>query len=191
MVLIAALVIGGCGKKSADKDKPEDEKKDEIPATTVHTSAGSATISNEKLQPVWFVKWKNGQIDLTKTKTLTHENGKPKESEGVGPTHGALEGVDGQFFVNGKPNSTFRSEDGSGDKDRQVLTLWNNVHVISSDPKGELTCDKLIYDAAKKRIQALGHVRVVGKVGTVGTLSEVWATPDLKTIATPELFNSK
>lgn len=181
----------GCGKKAASKDKPEDDAKNQIPETTVHTSAGSATISNEKLQPVWFVRWKSGQIDLTKTKTVTHENGKSKESEGVGPTHGALEGVDGKFFVNGKPNSTFRSEDGSGDKDTQVLTLWNDVHVISSDPQGELTCDKLIYDATKKRIRALGHVRVVGKVGTVGTLSEVWATPDLKTIATPELFDSK
>lgn len=138
---------------------------------------------------LWFVEWDSARIDVVDS---------PKNDLLGG---GRLERVRGYLFDEGKPGSTFRGDRGVGDKEKKTLTLRGNVHVVAPDkdasgkksntPAAELTCDQIVYDAEKKVIRALGHVKVTGEIGTIGTLSEVWATPDLNRIATPDMFDAK
>lgn len=183
--ICAALVLAGCGpgpNAKADKDKKKDDKQ-ALPTQTILTTSGSALVKSEPPKnkplaervPLWFVAWKSAVIDVT----------------AGNPRNGSMTGVSGYLFDKGKKGSTFRSDEGVANSTKKLLTLTGNVRVVSPDPSGVLTCDRLFYDASKEVLHAQGHVRVVGKVGTVGTLSEILATKDLSRIATPDMFYSK
>jgi len=87
------------------------------------------------------------------------------------------------------PICDFKSDHGYADDVLKILTLTDHVRVSGREQKGVLECDKLVYYGNQKFFKATGHVRVLGTMNTVGTLEEVWATPDLKKIATPDMFN--
>ena len=60
--------------------------------------------------------------------------------------------------------------------------------IESHDPNLTLKCEKLDYSGNEKILRAHKKVQVLGTIETVGTIEEIWATPDLKTIATPDMF---
>jgi hypothetical protein len=134
-----------------------------------------------KREPLWYVEWHKGAtVDVT---------GKGEVS------HGMMEGVSGFVYEQVKPaksvkGSTFESKKGQGDQTRKILSLIGEVHVHSITRSADLYCDRLVYDAKAKQIRADGHVRVVSHVGTIGPVPQLWATPDLKMVATPRMFSS-
>jgi len=115
-----------------------------------------------------------------------------------------MQGVNGKLYTDNKPTSAYRADRARADKTKETLQLLGNVRVVSEEPPGVLTCNAITYDAKRKLIRAQGNVRVViqravgvgnarrvEEVGTIGTLSELWATPDLKVVSTPEMFNAR
>jgi len=195
--LLAALVLllAGCNPKPGEKgaEVKEEKKPEALPAMTVNLAAGSNThyAPGEKRDPQWYVSWlKQAAVVLTQVKEKPDaKEKKPAVKNEI--SHMEMLGVSGYVFDKGKESSTYTADAGQGDKKTQILSLHGNVHVISKNPKSELFCDRLEYDASKpkKLIRAQGHVRVVQAVGTIGTLPALWASPDLKVVATPDLYN--
>ncbi len=111
----------------------------------------------------------------------------PKSGEKPGAT-GSFKGVSGQIYKT-SPVCDFSSGSGYADDIAKILTLTNNVQIVGLKQKTTLTCDKLVYYGNQKFFKAQGHVRILGTMNMVGTLEEVWATPDLKKIASPDMFN--
>lgn len=101
---------------------------------------------------------------------------------------GQFDDVTGQLFKADKGVANFESKYGEVDQAQNLLTLTGNVSVKGTDPEATLTCSRLVYDANAKVIRAEGNVRIDGKTGTLGPMPELLATPDLKTVATPDMF---
>ena len=101
---------------------------------------------------------------------------------------GLLHTVDGDIVNAGVVSSTFKGQRARMDRSKELLILEGAVEVHSIDPPATLYCDTVRYEADKKLIKAHGHVRLVGDMGTVSGLDEIWTTPELRQVATPDLF---
>ncbi|MEZ0326108.1 MAG: LPS export ABC transporter periplasmic protein LptC [Fimbriimonas sp.] len=123
---------------------------------------------------LWTVRWKSGSVDL-------YDKG--------GQVTGTMSGISGEIYKAEKVVSTFVSDESTVDKNNEVLVLDGHAKVISKEMKTTMTCDKIRYDAGKQLIRALGNVRIAGPSGTVSGLQEIWTTPDLKVVATPDMFD--
>lgn len=184
---LGLLLLAGCGAPPNKGKGGENKKERDLSqlSQTVESSAGNATSKGPppKREPLWYVEWEKASVHLQPKVT--------PDSNSMGISTGNMEGVKGNLFEGEKPGSTFNADTGSADSAKRILTLEGNVHFHSVNPDAELTCDRIVYDASKEVIHAIGHVRVEGKVGTIGTLSEILATKDLKRIATPGMFYTK
>ncbi|AIE85588.1 LPS export ABC transporter periplasmic protein LptC [Fimbriimonas ginsengisoli] len=190
-MLLCLLALAGCvPPRAKEAEGTKVEKKKDIPAQRINLPNGESLQYRLKTkvgapperEPAWYVKWVNAKVQMTSN----------------GPVGGRMEGVSGNFFKDGKKSTTFQAQSGLADKANNILNLAGQVQVVAPNPKpgatkprAVLTCDRLVYDATTKRFKALGHVQVVGEVGTIGTLSELWATEELDQVATPDMFIAK
>ena len=197
-VLLIAFVAIGCGSpkpEASNNGKAKAEKKDEpdpLSGRVVNLGEGSGTYRDDKpgakgqRDPLWDVRWETSQVEA-------QEGGKA-----------VLRTVHGRLYTNGKPTTTFEADGARIDQKAKLLILRGNVKIVteSSQPAGDgemtlrgrstLTCDLLRYEAKnpKRRVvKAQGNVRLAGEVGTVGPTAELWASPDLGVVATPNLFD--
>ena len=125
--------------------------------------------------PLWNVAWKTGEVTIT------------PGDKSTGAT-GNMIGVSGEIYKKGKTACTFTSDKGGVDKLKTILTLIGHVKLVTKDPTATLECDRMVYDGKLKIVKAYGHVRISGTSNTEGTIDELWATPDLKKLASPDLF---
>ena len=95
--------------------------------------------------------------------------------------------VKGEIIRDGAVVATYKAEAGLGDRAQQTLKLKGRVLVESKEHEATLSCEEMVYDAKLKVIKAGGGVKVTGDAGTIQTL-EVWASPDLNIVATPDMF---
>jgi len=102
---------------------------------------------------------------------------------------GVMNEVNGQIFKEEVVACTFSAKHGSMNSQSNILILTDNVHINAQDPKGTLTCDTLTYDGKKKFFKAHGHVQIAGTMGTMGPFDDVWATPHLDKVASPDRFD--
>ncbi len=160
----------GCG--SAPKQNAPAEEKP--PSVMVHTGMGSTDHLSPapKRTKLWTVRWEHADLTMG------------SESQ----QSGKMETVTGEIYRDGHRISTFAGDTGHGSQTNQTLELDGHVKVIGADPKGTLTCDRLEYDGQAKILKAKGAVTYDGANGILGPLPELWATPDLKEISSPELF---
>jgi lipopolysaccharide assembly outer membrane protein LptD (OstA) len=177
--LIALLVVGCAAKdhnsKGPQKDATTTTGKTDSQFEVIRTHLGEATDRGSKDERLWTIFWVDGDIDLP-------AKGPQKLDKGT------MTNVHGQIYKEPVIASTFKAKHGSADREAQILTLTDQVEMKSNDPDFTVTCDKVIYDAKKKIIKAIGHVHISGTLSTVGTIDELWATPDFKKIASPSLF---
>lgn len=143
----------------------------------VNLGSGSGHFRSDAVhpEPLWDIRWQKGSV-------MTKE-------EGV--VGGTLQTVDGQLYSHSKPGTRFSGDRANAVQLTQILTLTGNVKMVSKEPSATLTCDRMVYNAKRKLIKAYGRVQVVSRMGTVGTLAELWSTPDLKVVATPNQFESQ
>lgn len=173
---MATVVAGGCapgdGRKATLPDT--EPKAEEKGPEKVFTGSGEATRhsgeANRKKR--WTIRWKESQFE-------THEEGR---------VSGVMKGVTGTIFRNDRPVSDFSADRGIARKENDVLSLEGKVRMISRDPKGELICDRLDWQPDADRIEAKGNVRGTMSGWRMGVFPELWCTPDLRTVATPDLF---
>lgn len=174
LVVVLAITQGGCGssKSAKEEEKKSKAEKPILDGKTINVGPGTGIYrSNDvKRETLWTTKWTSTEVEA-------------KEAGNA-----VLQTVSGDIYREGKPVSHYIAERGRVIQGDQQLELVGNVRVDSTSPVGTLTCDHLFYDGKLKRIRAVGHVRVVSQEGTVGTLSELWATAKLDTVATPDLY---
>lgn len=102
-----------------------------------------------------------------------------------------MQGVTGTIYRDGQAASTFEANEGHASKGSGVLVLRVHVVVHSKDPVATMTCDELIWDPTKGFLRAKGAVRLENPGYTLGEFQELLATPDLRSISTPDTFQSK
>jgi len=142
----------------------------------IDSKDGVATYWGAKNEKAWTIHWAKGATAMP-----SHAGNQMQA--------GRMEDVDGQIFKNETVACTFRAKHGIADKSTHILVLTDNVQVVAQNPKATLFCDELTYDGNRKFFKAHGHVRILGTMGTVGTLEEVWATPHLDKVASPDMFD--
>ncbi|CAN5535042.1 hypothetical protein BH11ARM2_BH11ARM2_31430 [soil metagenome] len=125
-----------------------------------------------KRDPLWDLHWEEARV-----------NPASKEVQ--------AQAITGVVYQEGKPAANYSGQAGAADQKKETLLLKGNVQVKSLARDATLFCDELLYEGKqgkKGRIRARGNVRVQAKDGNLSSTSEIWATPDLTQIATPELF---
>jgi hypothetical protein len=181
VTLAASLGCSGNSKpKSKSKDATSSTKKDVEDQTQVINSQGGTAYGwtqDEPKKHSWSVTWETVQFTF-----------KPR-----GETISDMKGTHGSFFQDGVEASRFQSAAAHANQKKGDIDVDKNVVVISLTQKVTLRCDHIHY-ASKDTpplVKATGNVEVDGPWGAVTGLKEVWATPDLKTFGTPDLFPSK
>jgi hypothetical protein len=176
MVLLIVALSGCAGKAKEPKPRPEAPvKESQEPPKRLYTGAGEATVRDpEGERPVRYViQWKSTELDYTL---------------GEGASAGEMKGVTGVLYRDGKPASRFVAESAVANKDEKRLVLSGDVKVRSSDPKGELDCQRVEWKTDEKQLKAFGKVTIRLPQGTIGPVDEIWCLPDLKRAGTPGFY---
>ncbi|MEZ0325585.1 MAG: LPS export ABC transporter periplasmic protein LptC [Fimbriimonas sp.] len=174
------LACAGCSApKKSEKAPPAEPanpiEKPESQVINLGEGSGERFGGKQNRDRLWTVRWKSAVMQVYK--------------EG-GEFSGELSTVTGDIFRGNNITSTFSADRSTGDKNSEVLILEGHATVVSKQMKSTLTCDRIRYEAGKKLVKALGNVRIVGPSGTVSGLEEVWTTPDLKVVSTPDMFKN-
>jgi hypothetical protein len=101
---------------------------------------------------------------------------------------GKMQGVRGNLYERGQPVNDFVADFGESDPDNDELELRGSVKIVAKKVGATLQCDQLVWKADANRFEAKGNVRMEGFGYTVGPFSEVWASPDLNRLGTPDVF---
>jgi hypothetical protein len=99
-----------------------------------------------------------------------------------------MDAVNGMIYDHAKTASRFRSDTGFANRKTAELKLRGNVRVVGVQPPITLTCDEVDYDGKIKIAKARGHVHVDGPMGGLTGMQELWTSPDLTRIATPDAY---
>jgi hypothetical protein len=172
------MALGGCSSPAPAPPSsvpPKPKKQDAPTAKTIFLGEGTGERYGgpENRKHLWTVKWKSAEMKI---------------GPGKQDSTGDLKVVTGTIYRKEKPASTFEADASHIDKSKEILLLKGSVTIRSEDPKMTLTCDSVRYEASKEVVKALGHVRIVGASGVIDGLHEVWTTPELKVVATPDAF---
>lgn len=176
VLLAIPLLLAGCSGKSSHSNTAAETKKTEpSEPKVVNVGAGENTqrSSDPNRDRQWTVRWETAQLDNDASRRV-----------------GKMQQVNGVFYEKDQPMGTFQGDSGFGDQTKQVLLLKGKVRIVSNDPKLKATlyADEVRYDAHEKIVKATGNVRVESQMGTLSPMKELWATPDLKTFGTPDMF---
>ena len=170
-----ASPLCGCAKRKATDDAAAIRKKakDELPKA-VGIGAGETTVfqSADPKSPISFtVGWTGGGFRIADGDVDTGKLRLPR----------------GHLFQNGRPTSTYRADTGDAVRATKRLNMRDHVVVQSVDKTQTLTSDDGEYRGDVRIVRAIGHVVATGPFGTLSGSPELWATPDLKLIGTPDM----
>lgn len=168
-------MAGGCSApppKSAEKPPP---KKDEvILPPSVHTGPATLTqfTDEPRHQRAWDAQWQTAEINYTRG-----------EKPG-----GDMQEVTGTIYKDDQKVSTFSADRGHAEKGTGVLSLEGHVVVKSLDYGIALKSQTLVWDARTQLVSAKGGVSFEDKGYTLAGIPELWCSPDLKAVSTPDLY---
>jgi hypothetical protein len=178
--MLLLFVLSGCGAggaapTAAAPETPAAEAPDD--AKVVHFASGSGKRFSDgpERRLLWSVEWERGRVEYA-------------DDQRFG---GEMEGLRGAITLEGEESSTFRAAQGIASRERGLLALQGGVELVSKTHELTLTCDEIEWDADAQIVKARGNVSIEGAVGSMGPVSELWASPDLKRVATPDLFSSE
>ncbi len=186
MLLLAVVVIAGCGP-SRPQTPTEASPKAPPPVHSVKTTNPIVKIVSPDGRSSFEVTAEEGDVHVGSD----------------GPHFGEMHNVTGRIVKSGVVESTFKAPHAAVDKVSQRLTLDGGVTVTrevgSAGTKGEgqtkpidlgmtLAAEKVTYDQTLGRIMAVGSVTVTSDAMNMGPVPELWATPDLKKVASPGKF---
>ncbi len=168
--------LSACGhsKKEEAGGGKKGDKPDLLPG--VDFGSGNTTVfkSKEPTAPISFtVAWKTGGLRAEKGKVET----------------GHLLGVTGELYSNGAKSSSYRADRGDAVRVDKRLTLTGDVVLKSSDGMKSLKAPQAEYHGDLGYVRAMGGVTAEGPFGTLSGVSELWATPDLSLIGTPDMVS--
>lgn len=180
------LPLHGCGKhKKHDKASKGDAggkkgkgDKDDVAVKSIGVGPGDTTVwqtSAPNSLPSFSVFWTSGVLNSASGSLDT----------------GHLVAPHGQIFQNGKPTSNYRSDTGDARRADKRLNMRDHVWLQSIDKTQTLTADQGEYRGDVKLVRAMGNVVAKGPFGTLSGSPELWATPDLRLIGTPDMVAKK
>jgi hypothetical protein len=123
----------------------------------------------------WTVRWQSSQLEVGED----------------GNVSGEMKAVSGTIFRDDQPVSDFYADQGVAPQGSEELLLQGNVRIVARKPVSNLRCDRLVWRPQFNRVEAKGNVRMDLPPWQMGVLPEVWADPDLKEAATPDLFRKE
>lgn len=122
---------------------------------------------------LWTVKWQKADLVY---------------GEG-GAIGGSMSEVTGEIYGDGKEASTFKAKSAEADRDTGELKLVGAVEVRSIQPGATLRCETLRWASnGQEIVRAQGQVRVESDGYRLGSFEQLWATPDLSQVGTPDAF---
>lgn len=169
-----ACLLTGCSSKTPPPS-PKTKKDPDQAVRSFESGSGSADVFGPMPQHErrWTVYWKSLNVSAT----------------GKNISTGQMSGVTGRTYSKSRPELEFSGQAGSGDKQNRILTLKGNVRVTSLLRHETMFADQVVYDAGRKLVTARGNVRFEGRVGTIGTFSELLATSDFSKVGTEDPFS--
>ena len=130
------------------------------------------TARNDEGEIAWVLRAKNSSVHV--------EGGKEIDAVATG--------VSGELFQKGEVASRYQSEKGLANDVKRTLRLDGKVQVTSEAQKVTLTADRVEWMEDRQLIAARGSVWVKSADYEMGPLPELWATPDLKRVGSPDRF---
>ncbi len=130
------------------------------------------TARNEKGEVTWILNAKTTSIHVAKGTEIDAE----------------AEGVTGELYQEGKLASKYQSVKGRANDAKKTLVLDGKVKITSEEQKVVLVADRVEWMEDRQMISAKGSVWVRSDVYEMGPLPEIWATPDLKRVGSPDRF---
>jgi len=148
------------------------DKKDPVPPS-IGYGAGHTLVFQSDTSPLpsFSVAWSEGGAGLAEGTVKTGRLVEPK----------------GHLYSNGKESSTYRADTGDADRDAKRLNMDGKVVVQSVDKTQTLRAPHGEYRGDVGIVRATGGVTATGPFGTLSGTPELWATPDLKLIGTPDM----
>lgn len=156
-------------KKPASATGPKNGKREET--TTIATGKVEAVAKDEEGRTVLSVRADTSDIEVGKS---------------VGVSN--LRVVDGEIYEEGKLKSRFRADRGTLDQVKRLIHAEGNVLVKASDGAIALRADSIDYRDGGNRIVAKGRVTVSSDTWKFGPFADLYATPDLQRVGTPDRF---
>ena len=172
--VLLLLLLSACAKPKQPADEGKKERK-ETPLPSLAIGGGDVTVygSAQATEPSFTVRWVSGGFDAEKGTVST----------------GHLERPQGEIFTNGKPASTYRADTGDAVREAKRLDMRGDVVLRSSDGRQTLKSPAAQYRGDVKLLRATGGVVATGPFGTLSGVPELWATPDLRLIGTPDMVS--
>jgi hypothetical protein len=165
-----AAVLVGCGSGSAPTTVAEAPPTPKSPERALAAGPTEIIQRGESRKLVWSVRGEGMTVRL----------------DGDGKASGDLKAVTGKVYDDAEQPGDYRAAFGSADQKAQVLRLRGNVEFRNA--QGVLRADALIWQPARKLIEATGNVTFEGPDYKLGPFPKVLATPDLRSIGTPDQF---
>lgn len=170
-LVATALVLGpGCGRPAADRAIAP------TPEPPAERAFGTGQIEIVRRAEDRSIEW-----------SVTAQRAELLDS-GPGKLGGTLEQVSGALYKKGGVSSRFTSDSGEADQAANRLVLKGRVRVVAVDPKAVLTAERIVYQGDRQLIEASGGVEVDAGSYRLGPVPTIWATPDLRTVGTPDQF---
>ncbi len=172
-------VMAGCAsappKPSVEPSAsaPSKPTEEEVPEDRNFASgAVTVTARNEEGEIAWVLRAKNSSVHV--------ESGSEIDAVATGVT--------GELFEKGKIASRYQSDKGEANDVKRTLQLDGRVKITSEAQKVVLTADRVEWMEDRQMISARGSVWVKSADYEMGPLPELWATPDLKRVGSPDRF---
>ncbi|ARU42117.1 LPS export ABC transporter periplasmic protein LptC [Armatimonadetes bacterium Uphvl-Ar1] len=177
-LIVLSLSLFACSgptPKNADGTSPAnapESEKSEGPRRIIESGPLALEANNEQGDPTWKIKGEAARAGL-------QEDG---ENEFF------ITGVTGEIYSDGKTASTFTADSAKAVTESKKLVLDKNVKVTSLSQKMTLQADKITWMDDKQLFAAVGNVLIDSPDWQLGKMPEVWATPDLSKIGSPNKF---
>ncbi len=101
---------------------------------------------------------------------------------------GTMQTVKGEIYQDDKVASTLTADSGEAEKDTGVLRQKATVVVNGINPKATVKGDQLEWDARIRIVKVKGNPSIDSPQIVMNTTDELWSTPDLKQVGTPDQF---
>jgi len=199
-----ALIIV-CSACSAPKAVPNEKEKEKpvIGQVKINTSNGEAIERKVPSREIsYHIKWETAQV----------------AAGDKGISAGRMDTVSGEMYDKGEVVNTFKADHADADRSKQLLILTGHVQVDSkgnqdastvpvqgsqappAQKSARIVCERLEWHAVEKvflgrryysgTVKAFHNIDLTGSYGVISGLDELWATPDLTHVGTPEMFKS-
>lgn len=132
----------------------------------------TVTARNEKGQTTWVLSAESSSVVLAQGQEIDAE----------------VQGVTGELYRDGKLASRYEARTGVANDARRTLKLKGTVRVTSEERKIVLSAAEIEWVDDRQLIAARGSVWIRSDAYEMGPLPELWATPDLSRIGSPDRF---